>query len=83
MTDDGRVFNGLMSAESADAIVLRQTENKQQVITRNQIEEIRASGKSLMPEGVEKELTVQQMADLLEYLKVRDRSHVAASSVNP
>jgi len=71
VTDDGRIFNGLMVSETAEAVVLRQPEGKQQTIARNEIEELRASGKSLMPEGVEKELTVQQMADLLEYLKGR------------
>ncbi|MCH7686010.1 MAG: c-type cytochrome, partial [Planctomycetes bacterium] len=69
---DGRVFNGLMVSETVDAVILKQAENKQQVIARNDIEMIRASGKSLMPEGVEKEITIQQMADLLEYLKARD-----------
>ncbi|MBP87100.1 MAG: hypothetical protein CMJ64_10350 [Planctomycetaceae bacterium] len=69
---DGRIFNGLMVSETVDAVVLNQAENKQQVIARNDIEMIRASGKSLMPEGVEKEITIQQMANLLEYLKARD-----------
>ncbi len=71
LTDDGRVLNGLMKSETADAIVLQQGEGKQQIIGRNQIEEIRATGKSLMPEGVEKEVSIQQMADLLEFLKPR------------
>ena len=71
LTDDGRVFNGLMEAETSEAVILRQAENKQQVVARNQVDEIRASGKSLMPEGVEKDVTLQQMADLLEYLKTR------------
>ncbi|MFQ5734227.1 MAG: HEAT repeat domain-containing protein, partial [Planctomycetaceae bacterium] len=70
-TSDGRVYNGLMISETPAAIVLRQPEGKQQVIARADIERIRAGGKSLMPEGVEKEITVQQMADLLEYLKNR------------
>ncbi|MDP6718422.1 MAG: hypothetical protein QGF59_07230, partial [Pirellulaceae bacterium] len=65
-------FNGLMVSETVDAVVLKQAENKQQVIARNDIEMIRASGKSLMPEGVEKEITIQEMTDLLEYLKARD-----------
>ena len=34
-----------------------------------QIEQIKVSNVSLMPEGVEKDVTPQQMADLLEYLK--------------
>ena len=71
LTDDGRVLNGLMKSETADAVVLHQSEGKQQIIARNQIEEIRATGKSLMPEGIEKEVSTQQMADLLEFLKPR------------
>lgn len=69
ITDDGRIFNGLLDSETTEAVVLLQPEGKRQTIARSQIEEMRASGKSLMPEGVEKEITVQQMADLLEFLK--------------
>ena len=43
------------------------------MIPWNDIEILKASGQSLMPEGVEKYVTVQQMADLLEFLKSRDR----------
>ena len=68
-TSDGRVWNGLMVSETSAAIVLRQPEGKQQVIPRADIVRIRASGKSLMPEGVEKEISIQQMADLLEFLQ--------------
>ncbi len=71
VTVDGRVFNGIMISETAEAVVLKQAEAKQIVIPRNDIDEIQSSGKSLMPEGMEKEVTVQQMADLLEYLKTR------------
>ena len=68
---DGRVVNGLLVTETAKTVVLRQAEGKELVIERDQIDEMVASGKSLMPEGVEKTITVQQMADLLEYLKGR------------
>ena len=78
LTVDGRVFNGLMVSESAEAVILLQPEGKEQTIPRNEIDELRASGKSVMPEGVEKDITIQQMADLLEYLK--SRSVTAAAS---
>ena len=52
-------------------IVLRMAEGKQRIIGRNQIDEIRASKVSLMPEGVEKDVKIQDMADLLEFLKSR------------
>ncbi len=71
VTTDGRSFNGLLISDSGDQIVLRQTEGKEQTIARTDIEELQATNKSLMPVGIEKDVTVQQMADLLEYLKAR------------
>ena len=39
---------------------------------RSQIDRMRASGQSLMPEGLEIGLTPQDVADLIEYLGVAD-----------
>ncbi len=69
LTDDGLVYQGLMVSETPEAIVLRLAEGKEQAISRQEIQELQSNGKSLMPEGVEKEVSIQQMADLLEYLK--------------
>jgi putative heme-binding domain-containing protein len=68
---DGRTLNGLLVSETSDQVVLRQPEGLQQTILRQEIEELRSTNRSLMPEGVEKDLSVQQMADLLEFLKSR------------
>ena len=67
--DDGRVFNGLMVSQTPEHVILKQAEGKQQIVPRDKIDVLQASGKSLMPEGVEKEVSLQQMADLLEFLK--------------
>ena len=77
-TVDGEVFNGLVVAETDEAVILGLGDGKQQTISRGDIEQIKASEVSLMPEGIEKEVTVEAMADLLQYLKAR--SVVAASS---
>ena len=69
ITTDGLTLNGLLVSDSEDQIVLRQPEGKERSVDRTDIEEMRATSKSLMPEGIEKEVTVQQMADLLEFLK--------------
>lgn len=69
VTVDGKVFNGLIVSESAEAVVLRMAEGKEQTIGRGEIEVIQASKVSLMPEGVEKDINPQNMADLLEFLK--------------
>ncbi len=71
VTSDGRTFNGLLVSETMDAVVLRQPEAILQTVQRREIEELRSTNRSLMPEGIEKDVTVQQMADLLEFLKSR------------
>ncbi len=71
ITNDGRTMSGLMASDSTEAIVLKMAEGKQQTIGRSEIDEIRASIVSLMPEGIEKDVNLQNMADLLEYLKDR------------
>jgi putative heme-binding domain-containing protein len=69
LTLDGGVVQGLVISDSPDSIVMRIAEGKEQTIERRDIEQIVASGKSLMPEGLENQVTPQQMADLLSYLK--------------
>ncbi|MDG1897179.1 MAG: c-type cytochrome [Fuerstiella sp.] len=71
VTTDGRTYNGLLVIDSGAQVVLRQPEGKEQTIARTDIEEMQTTNKSLMPEGVEKDVSVQQMADLLEFLKAR------------
>ncbi len=71
VTTDGRLFNGLMIAESTDSVTLRQPEGREQTIPRSEIEDLKTTNKSLMPEGIERDVTVEQMADVLEFLKGR------------
>ncbi len=68
-TEQGQVFSGLIAAETATSITLRQGENKEdRVLLRVDIEEMKNSGRSLMPEGLEKTIDQQAMADLIAYL---------------
>jgi putative heme-binding domain-containing protein len=68
VTKDGRSASGIIAGESATAITLRRGEGQSETILRSQIEELASSGMSLMPEGLEKEIDQQAMADLLAYL---------------
>jgi putative membrane-bound dehydrogenase-like protein len=67
-TVDGRVLSGLIANESASALTLRRQEGKDDVLLRSDIEEMAASGQSLMPEGLEKDLKPRDLADLIAYL---------------
>ncbi len=73
VTKDGRVFTGLLASESRTAIELFDAEAKKQTILRSDIEQLVATNKSLMPEGFEKQLTRQQLTDLLEFLTQRGK----------
>lgn len=65
---DGRVLSGMIASENANSITLRQTEGVETTLQRSDIESIRSSGKSLMPEGIETAITPLEMADLISYL---------------
>lgn len=68
VTDDGLIETGIIVNETPASITLKKAENKQITILRENIEEIKSSGKSLMPEGFEKKIQTQEMADLIAYL---------------
>ena len=65
----GVVHTGLIAAETASSITLRQPENKSLDLLRADIESVQSSGVSLMPEGFEKHLSQPQMADLISFIK--------------
>lgn len=65
---DGQVLNGMLSAESATTIELFDAEGKKHSILRNDIDELLATTKSLMPDGFEKQMEPSELADLLEFL---------------
>jgi putative membrane-bound dehydrogenase-like protein len=73
VTKSGRVFTGLLASESRTAIELFDAEAKKQTILRSEIEQLVATNKSLMPDGFEKQLTRQQLTDLLEFLTQRGK----------
>lgn len=71
--DDGRVVTGLVAAETPNSVTLRGREGVEQTILRKNIEEIHSTGKSLMPEGLEKTVTPAEMGDLIAFLlKIQD-----------
>jgi putative membrane-bound dehydrogenase-like protein len=67
-TKAGRTFTGLLASETATSITLRAQEGKEQVLLRADLDEFGSTGKSLMPEGLEKDLKPQDLADLIVYL---------------
>lgn len=69
VTDQGRVFNGIVAAESAGSVTLKRAEGKQDVILRSNIDQMISTGLSLMPAGLEKDLSRQDLADVIAFVK--------------
>jgi putative heme-binding domain-containing protein len=72
-TDDGKIYSGLLASESKTAIELIDSEAKKHTILRENIDELVASTKSLMPDGFEKQHTREEIGNLLEFLTQRGK----------
>jgi putative heme-binding domain-containing protein len=69
-TGAGENLVGLVFHESSSTITLRQPNGVEFVLPRTNIQSVQAQPWSMMPEGLEEGLTVEGMADLLDYLMV-------------
>ena len=67
-TIDGRIVTGMITAETANSITLQRSDATTVTLLRADIEELNSTGLSFMPEGLETQVTIQMMADLLAYL---------------
>jgi putative membrane-bound dehydrogenase-like protein len=69
-TKDGRMYDGVLSNETPGMITLRGgSDEGDETILRTNIAEMRASSLSLMPDGMEKVLGRQGLADVIAYLQ--------------
>src|SRR5262249_4815474 len=66
---NGRVLTGLIAAETASSITLKRSEAQADVLLRQDVEGVVSTGVWLVPEGLEKTISVPEMADLLSFLK--------------
>lgn len=69
VTTAGKVHNGLIRQESTDELTLATGPKEEVRIPRADIEELRPSTLSIMPSGLDQQLTPQQLADLIAFLK--------------
>ena len=69
VTKSGKPFSGLMVKESVDSMFLSTAEGVVQSVAFRDIEEARYSNVSLMPDGLDKLLKPEEIADIVAYLK--------------
>jgi putative heme-binding domain-containing protein len=68
LTADGRVLTGLVAEDSPQRVVLKIQGGKQETIPRAEVDVMKVSQLSLMPEDLEKQLKPEELADLFAYL---------------
>ncbi len=68
-TTDGLIHDGVIFSETPGTLTLWSGEEEDNAILRSNILNIRASSISLMPEGLEKDLSQQDLADILAFLQ--------------
>ncbi len=69
VTKQGKIHTGIISAETAATLTLKRAEAKEDVILRETLDELISTGQSLMPEGLEKDIDKQALADLIAFIK--------------
>lgn len=67
-TKDGQIYDGVLATETPGSMTLRGADEDVTILRAN-IQEIRASTISLMPEDFEKTLNKQQLADVIAFLR--------------
>jgi putative heme-binding domain-containing protein len=67
-TTDGQSLSGVLVRRNEHLVVLRDAQGKEISLATEEVEEMRPSHTSLMPDGQLASLTAQEAADLLEYL---------------
>jgi putative heme-binding domain-containing protein len=68
-TVSGVTLDGVLGPQTSTTITLKHEEGKQDVVQRKDIKNMYAANLSAMPADLEKQIGVQQMADLLEFVK--------------
>ena len=68
-TKDGNAFTGIIARDDATSLSLKIMGGAEVNLPRSNIKGSMSSGKSLMPEGLEAGMQVQDMADLLTYIE--------------
>ena len=73
VTKDGLVISGLLSSETRTSLEIIDSEGKRHSLVRDDVLELVASTKSVMPVGFEKQMTPEELRDLLAFLTHKGR----------
>jgi len=66
---DGRTLSGTIGRETVDSLFLNTTDAVEIQVPRNQVEDLQQSRDSIMPKGLDTQMSPGELADLLSYLQ--------------
>jgi putative membrane-bound dehydrogenase-like protein len=66
---NGQQITGVLTGESGNRVTLTGTDGKAQTVARSDLASLESTGRSAMPEGLEKDLRPQDLADLIAHLR--------------
>lgn len=69
VTTDGLAYTGIILSETPSSLTMRLPEGKNITLLRSNIDELQSNGVSLMPDGLEKNIPLQDMADCISFVK--------------
>jgi len=69
LTADGRTYSGLVLKDTSEEVTIQQTTGDPITVARDDIEELIPGTVSVMPKGLDEELSAQQIADLVAWLQ--------------
>ena len=68
-TADGQEYSGILKKDAPDELVLVVAADKEVRVPRANVEEVRPGTVSVMPAGLDQQLSKQELADLIAFLK--------------
>ncbi|MFM2142394.1 MAG: hypothetical protein RLZZ476_938 [Verrucomicrobiota bacterium] len=68
-TKDGQTFAGIITNDTATSMTIKMMGGAEKTLQRSEIKGSSSTGQSLMPEGLETGMTVEDMADLLSFIE--------------
>ncbi|WP_437231103.1 PVC-type heme-binding CxxCH protein [Planctomicrobium sp. SH661] len=70
--NDGRILSGIIEADTESSLTLLKAKAERTPVLRTEIDELRSTNKSLMPEGFIKTINPQELADLIQFLQLNE-----------
>jgi putative heme-binding domain-containing protein len=68
-TKDGQTLVGIITHDDANSLAVKMQGGAEINVARPNVKGSSSSGQSLMPEGIEAGMTVQEMTDLLSFIE--------------